>query len=602
MVLRRIVSDLAELRGLPRSALANARLFREVSGFSPADQARLRTHDTTLQDTAALQDLAIRALPWHEGPIELLGQFYEALLAAQRGAGRGLRKLTGSYYTPTRLTRLVVERALDTLLTRADEALCKRAWRVVDPALGAGAFLVQAGRLIAARTGRSLSDVVRRELFGADVSPLAIAVAQVSLWLLADDRGLDPALLEQNLLLGDALCSPEAGRAVGVVGVDWSCIERAGGADLILGNPPWVAFAGRAAQPLPSELRSHYRATYRAFSGYPSLHGLFIERAARLAPRGVVALLVPSPVADLAGYRHVRSALSVGHAVCEPLLELGQDAFESVTQPCFALIAEPRTELAPASDTAWLLTERARAANVASQLAAPLALKRLDSLPRLPPRLFGELGFQTSARVTRELLYRGEHPPPTHDYPLLEGRNIAEFRCGAPRLFLKRDQDVLAACRCRLRPMDSFAHVKIVVRQTAAIPIAALHDGTPFRNSLLAVFEHPDFPAGLLLGLLNSQLYRALHLAARRDARQATFPQVKVAHLRALPAPPRHSSGCERIAALAIDATRRGLDASLRRALDDLVFEEFGIEAGEAEEITEFVRQRSPRAGLMLPP
>ena len=67
-------------------------------------------------------------------------------------------------------------------------------------------------------------------------------------------------------------------------------------------------------------------------------------RALLIGFTGVLALLIPSPLSDLEGYRPARSALSASHAVCEPLLELGQDAFASVTQPCFALVARPRRE------------------------------------------------------------------------------------------------------------------------------------------------------------------------------------------------------------------------------------------------------------------
>jgi TaqI-like C-terminal specificity domain len=218
----------------------------------------------------------------------------------------------------------------------------------------------------------------------------------------------------------------------------------------------------------------------------------------------------------------------------------------------------------------------------------------------LPPELFGEMGLQTNGAITRQLLFRGSTPPPEFSYSLLEGRNIAEFEQSAPRLFLKPDRALLAAQRCRLREASEYRRVKLVVRQTAAITIAAAHDGTPFRNSLLAGFELDDYPCSLTLGLLNSTLYRALHLAARRDARQGVFPQVKVAHLRSLPAP----IACEargRIAELAARASAEGLTAQLRGQLDAAVFAMFGIAASEGAEITSFVRDRSPRAGVTVP-
>jgi len=198
------------------------------------------------------------------------------------------------------------------------------------------------------------------------------------------------------------------------------------------------------------------------------------------------------------------------------------------------------------------------------------------------------------------LLYRGTTPPKDFSYSLLEGRNIAEYRSSSPRLFLKPDQAFLAVNRCRLRAAADYARVKLVVRQTAAITIAAAHDGTPFRNSLLAGFELEHFPFALTLGLLNSTLYRALHLAGRRDARQGAFPQVKIAHLRSLPAPPGPADRT-RIAALSSQAHTQGLDAELRHALDDAVYQAFDITAAERAEIATFVRSLSPTAGLTAP-
>jgi hypothetical protein len=197
-------------------------------------------------------------------------------------------------------------------------------------------------------------------------------------------------------------------------------------------------------------------------------------------------------------------------------------------------------------------------------------------------------------------LYRGTAPPPAFSYALLEGRNIAEFSLSAPRLFLKPDHAFLVKQRCRLREVSEYARVKLVVRQTAAITIAAAHDGTPFRNSLLAGFELGEFPFQLTLGLLNSTLYRALHLASRRDARQGAFPQVKIAHLRALPAPPA-SATRSRIAELATQASQKGLTNELRGAGDRAGVDAGGITDAERAEIATFVRSLSPRAGLTAP-
>lgn len=598
-VLRDVLLELAQARGLGMDELGQGRLFAAVPGFEAggADQQRAQF----LAEMGAPRRTVLEK-PWPELPVEAFGQLYESLLAARPSDSRhSLRKRTGSYYTPESLTKIVVERAMKALESVvAERGFSETRLRILDPALGAGAFLVQAGRETARRSGRALADIVRHELFGVDVSPLAVAVAEASLWLLANDATLSLRDAGAQLRQADALCTPGAAKSLQRTGIDFHELSGDGGFDLVLGNPPWVAFAGRATQPLSPALREHYRAHFQAFRGYPTLHALFVELAARLAPNGVVALLIPSPLSDLDGYRPARSALFATHAPCEPLLELGQDAFASVTQPCFALVAAPRARPEPDPGRPFVLSERRNAAATAVELRTPPALERLARLPRFPDELFGEMGLQTNSAVSERLLYRGHAPPAEFSYALLEGRNIGEFRAAAPRLFMKPDLALLSELRCRLRDAADYRRVKLVVRQTAAITIAAAHDGTPFRNSLLAGFETAEFPFELTLGLLNSTLYRALHLAARRDARQGAFPQVKIGHLRALPAPPR-SSVNEAIADLARQASRGGLNLELRRALDAAVFMQFGIAPNEAEEIARFVRERSPRAGLAVP-
>ncbi len=149
------------------------------------------------------------------------------------------RKATGSFYTPRPLTEFLVRRTLHPLVEHkaADEIL---ALRVVDPAMGSGAFLVAACRYLAdqcehalVREGRwqasevTAADraglrrqVAERCLYGVDLNPTAVQLARLSLWLttLASDRPLtflDHHLAAGNSLVGAGLAdlaSPPAAR------------------------------------------------------------------------------------------------------------------------------------------------------------------------------------------------------------------------------------------------------------------------------------------------------------------------------------------------------------------------------------------------------
>lgn len=136
----------------------------------------------------------------------------------------GHRKATGTFYTPLSVTSYLVRRSLHPLVAGASaEAILKL--RIVDPAMGSGAFLVAACRYLACAYERALvaegqchpSDlderdrtifrrtIAQRSLFGVDLNPMAVQLARLSLWLatLAADRPL--TFLDHHLAVGDSL-------------------------------------------------------------------------------------------------------------------------------------------------------------------------------------------------------------------------------------------------------------------------------------------------------------------------------------------------------------------------------------------------------------
>jgi len=217
-------------------------------------------------------------------------------------------------------------------------------------------------------------------------------------------------------------------------------------------------------------------------------------------------------------------------------------------------------------------------------------LERLARLPRLPPEAFGERGFQTTEDDLAHLA-RLPLPRPPHSIALREGADIGEFRALPPQLFA--DASRLGS---RLRKPADWQQVKLLIRQTARFPMAALSDGLGFRNSILAGFETPGLSAALLLGLLNSALLRWLHYTQQRDARQG-MPQLKVGHLRALPAPPSDAgqarAAVERLA-LRLGVTNGGIDAGVRAELDAAVCAAFGLDAADRDVVARWASDHPP--------
>jgi len=509
---------------------------------------------------------------------EVLDTLYGVESAGRRSGEHSLRRSSGSYFTPRPVARSLVENAL--AVPHLAELVLTRVVRVCDPAMGGGAFLLEAAaglarsRVDRGETPEAALRGVGAGVFGYDRSALAVAVAQAALWLLTDRSDF-----EERLACADTLVDAEL-----TVGRDF---------DWLIGNPPWVAFQGRATQPLDPERRAWLRRTYSAFAGFATLHGVFAQRATELAPRGLVSLLLPSSLSDLDGYRAARRAVLHAHTLHEPLEEYGQDAFGGVVQPCFGLLASPRTGAPdPLPDRKWRLLERGRQDLELKEPGVPEALLRLASLPKLPSACFGELGLQSNRRVSTELFLRSDEPKGAFVEPLLEGRNVRAYAVLPPRLFMNPDLGVLRETRCRYRPLADYQRVGFVVRQTAAVTIAAPHNGLRFRNSLLAGYPCGELDVQLLIGLLNSSLFRAFHASQQRDARQLAFPQVKVAHLRRLPAPPESAAGRDAVRQASALLCRLGPSLDREAALDQEVFDLFGLAREARDEIHSYLEAR----------
>lgn len=139
------------------------------------------------------------------------------------------RRRTGSHYTPRSLTEPIVRHALEPTFERLgksaqpDQVL---AIKICDPAMGSGAFLVEACRQLAQRLvdawaahpgtrpvippdedeelhARRL--VAQRCIYGVDRNPMAVDLARLSLWLVTLARDHEFTFLDHALKAGDSL-------------------------------------------------------------------------------------------------------------------------------------------------------------------------------------------------------------------------------------------------------------------------------------------------------------------------------------------------------------------------------------------------------------
>ena len=204
-------TPLAEQRRVPDAAAARAVLSL---GTTPTSEGR-------------------RAIAFHDLGVEQLGAVYERVLEYEPVRQQGRlslqatsteRKTTGSFYTPRAVTDFLVRRTLGPLVEGLPAAGILKL-RVIDPAMGSGAFLVAACRYLTERAEQALvaegewtpGDIAEADradlaraiaeqcLYGIDRNPTAVQLTRLSLWLttLAANRPL--TFLDHHLAVGNSL-------------------------------------------------------------------------------------------------------------------------------------------------------------------------------------------------------------------------------------------------------------------------------------------------------------------------------------------------------------------------------------------------------------
>src|ERR1035437_5998684 len=390
-------------------------LLGQISEQSITDLERLRHCLERPSPALVAADVSRRHLDGGENAATAVGG-YAPLLAEATAAdtdkpGR-CRKLEGAVYTPAFITRYIVGQALGGVLKQRFEALRQQheteaagtarkaladpnaydltalnepqhkvlirfweAWqealkclRILDPACGGGAFLIETfdqlhalyeisnARLEELRGQRTLFDldrqILQNNLYGVDLNAEAIQICQLSLWIKTAARGkrltsLDHTIREGNGIISDPAVHPKA--------FDWQAafprVFAQGGFDVVVGNPPYIR------QELLTPFKPWLEAHYEAFHGMADLYVYFYELGVRLLkPGGLLSFIVTNKWMK-AGYGEplrrffsekawVRSVVDFGHA--KQIFE------EADVFPSIILVEKP--DEAPKPKTARLCT------------------------------------------------------------------------------------------------------------------------------------------------------------------------------------------------------------------------------------------------------
>lgn len=195
-----------------------------------------------------------------------------------------LRSERGMFFTPPVL--------VDRLLDQAEESGVNWATAsILDPAAGAGAFLVPLARrmtdAIRSADSRVAIQNISARLQGWEIDPFSAWLSEV--FISAELRGLL------------AKCGRKLGRIVRVTDSLLAPLPRRR-FDLVVGNPPFGRLRLAPAQ------RARFS---RSLYGHANLYGLFVDLAVRLASaKGLISFLTPASFLAGEYFKNLRAVLS----------------------------------------------------------------------------------------------------------------------------------------------------------------------------------------------------------------------------------------------------------------------------------------------------
>jgi methylase of polypeptide subunit release factors len=254
------------------------------------------------------------------------------------------RRASGHVYTPPHLVVFVLQRAG---YARASEFTGRP---LLDPACGAGAFLVGAVLAIAARLrsdgyrldhgderSRFLS-IVETTLFGVDIDPkaCALALAAVKRAVAHVSPGpLPDAFFRGNISEADFLTTPRAALRK----------PAADGFAYVVGNPPYVS-----ATRISAQYKERIRTEFETAGGRLDLYTVFLERSLTLlALGGRLAMVTPDKYLASQSARALR-AFILKHGALRTIARFrSHKVFEgAATVPCVTVVeraGQPRSVL-----------------------------------------------------------------------------------------------------------------------------------------------------------------------------------------------------------------------------------------------------------------
>ncbi|MCU0447386.1 MAG: N-6 DNA methylase [Microscillaceae bacterium] len=533
-------------------------------------------------------------------PVEILGNAYEQFLGnvivinekgtAQIQPKPEVRKAGGVFYTPAEIVDYIVEHTLGKLVAgKIPEQIAQI--KVLDPSCGSGSFLLGAYNYLlryhldyyTQKKNQStknkyltphgdLTTAVKKQIllnniYGVDIDASAVEVSKLSLLIkclegetqasiqtqlsLLKERVLPT--LDNNILCGNSLIAtdfyesslfltPKERRKINTF--DWAegykSILKAGGFDVILGNPPYGAGFNEEAK---KYLKSHYPSSDKELESYL----IFIEKAYYLLKsNGTLGYIIPSNLFTNISYQKTRELLL--KTSINELLGLGSNVFSQASVDTCIVIFNKNfqknnqiksyvgsiSQYQPIDYQWFSQSQFSESSNKLFNIYNTADDKDLEKkIEKNKDYLINLVKFARGI----EFGYKSEHTTDKatvkNAKPLVAGRCINRFELKFEKKYVLFDENDVS----NFKDKAIYENPKILVRRIGQDIIATL-DEEKYYNvcDVYNLLAKNGTNLKFVLGVLNSKLM-SFYLKNKFKNAKKLFPKIPIAYLEQLPIP-----------------------------------------------------------------